>query len=124
MIAGDKYLPLEEEKLPYVKKKNGDISKSSKKAKHKHIYDKIVLFKYTFKSSNVGGYDLYNYCSICGKIEPLDWRDYKNFLEEGKWSWSKEEYLKRFPDALFIELPTGKIPYFDIKNINEVENNE
>ena len=81
MTAGDKFIPIEEKPMPYIKKKESNTSKAEKKSKHKHIYDKIVLFKYTFRdNTNTSGYDIYNYCSICGKIEPLDWRYYKDFL--------------------------------------------
>ena len=40
---------IEEESVRYQKKKDGDISKANKKSKHKHVYDKIVIFEYQNK---------------------------------------------------------------------------
>ena len=60
---------IEEEKVRYHKKKDSDISKANKKSKHKHIYDKKVVFEYQGNGALDSIWHIgVCYCSICGKI--------------------------------------------------------
>lgn len=106
---------IEEESVRYQKKKDGDISKANKKSKHKHVYDKIVIFEYQNKMTlaNVWYIAVY-YCSICGKIGD----QVENRFPWG-WNRTKEEWLEKYPDAIFVKLERGK-SWIDIANINEV----
>ena len=63
-----KMIEIEEPKIPYRKKKDGDVSKANKKSKHKHIYDKTCVFEYQHKDWTSVHYVGYTYCSICGKL--------------------------------------------------------
>lgn len=58
-----------DEESKYKKKTNSNISKSSRKTKHKHQY-KGCLIKYPFKYLGEICYhvELASYCTICGKI--------------------------------------------------------
>ena len=113
----------EEEKVPYKKFKNGDISKSSRKSKHKHIYNKKVLFKFQYKNGYVfdGEKSTYfrcaEYCSICGKVG--DQLPKWGTPEYWDWLGAKEkEWVEHYPDAELIDL--GEVYHaFDIKNIND-----
>jgi hypothetical protein len=98
---------IEEENIRYRKKKDSGVSKANKKSKHKHIYDKIVVFKHHEFDWLIGEY----YCSICGKIG--------NTVYPLIWSLSKADWLKQYPDVIFIETTREK-PWSDIDNINEV----
>lgn len=58
-----------DEESKYKKKTNSNISKSSRKTKHKHQY-KGCLIKYPFKYWNeiCNSVTIASYCTICGKI--------------------------------------------------------
>lgn len=106
---------IEEENIRYQKKKDSNVSKANKKSKHKHIYDKIVIFEYQRSMTAARIWHAAVYCcSICGKI---------GNQVEGFFVWdlkrTKEEWLEKYPDATFIKLERGK-RWYDIKNINEV----
>ena len=120
-------IDIEEPKIPYRKKKDGDISKANKKSKHKHIYDKIVLLSYSCPNgycwdgqNKLVHWRCRRYCSICGKIgdslpkwgEP----DYFNWLNYH----AKEDWLKKYPTAEYIDMGETYL-YYDLKNINEVK---
>jgi hypothetical protein len=113
---------LKEEKIPYFKKSDCNVSKANKKSKHKHIYDKHAICEFTLKTAGQTHLEVYSYCSVCGKIEPLDWNHWKDFIRKEKWSWTKEDYLKEFPDAIYLKCPDNCKPYFDMNNINEAIN--
>lgn len=106
---------IEEENVRYQKKKDGDVSKANKKSKHKHIYDKIVLFEYqrSMTAARIWHTAVY-YCSICGKIG-----NQVEGLITWDWNRTKEAWLEKYPDAIFIKLERGK-RWYDIANINEV----
>lgn len=116
---------IEEPKIPYRKKKDGDISKASKKSKHKHTYDKKVLFKfqykngYTFDGEKSTYFRCVEYCSICGKIGD----QLPKWGTSEYWNWlgsQKKDWVEHYPDAELIDL--GEIyNFYDIKNINEVK---
>ena len=118
-------IEIQEEKVPYKKFKGGDVSKASKKAKHKHIYDKKALFKfqykngYTFDGEKSTYFKCVEYCSICGKIG--DQLPKWGTPEYWNWLGAKEkEWVEHYPDAELIDL--GEIyNFFDIKNVNEAE---
>ena len=99
---------IDEPNIPHKKKKDGDISKANKKSKHKHVYDKVVVFRHHEFDWLVGEY----YCSICGKIG--------NTVYPLIWKKSKEQWLKEQPDVVFIETSKEK-PWYNIDNINEVK---
>jgi len=105
---------VDESNMPYKKKKDGDVSKANKKSKHKHIYDKIVIFEYqhSMTMAHVWHTAVY-YCSICGKIG----NQAEGLLTS--WNKTKEEWLEKYPDAMFVKLERGK-HWYDIENINEV----
>ena len=118
---------IEEEKVPYKKFKGGDVSKASKKSKHKHIYDKIVLFSfscpngYTYNdNTKLVHWRCCRYCSICGKIGDTlpKWEepDYFNWLNYH----TKEDWLEKYPTAEYIDLGETYL-YSNLKNINEVK---
>ena len=44
---------IEEEIVLYQKKKESSVSKANKQSKHKHVYDKIVIFFYNYKRSDM-----------------------------------------------------------------------
>ena len=116
-------IEIQEEKIPYRKKKDGDVSKANKKSKHKHIYDKTCVFEYQYKGWASVHYAGYTYCSICGKLGKHIPDTYMSKREDGTYYfWQKEDYEKAFPDALWIKLEKGK-SFFNIDNINEVINN-
>lgn len=114
-------IEIEEPKIPYRKKKDGDVSKASKKAKHKHVYDKICVIEYQGKWANSSIHQAaFTYCSICGKKGNHIPDTYMSINEDGTYHfWTREDYEKAFPDALWIRLEIGK-SYFDVDNINEV----
>lgn len=118
-------IEIEEPKIPYHKKTDGDVSKASKKAKHKHIYDKTAIFYFQYKNGYLfdGEKSTYfhcnKYCSICGKIGDSlpKWGDSQY------WDWHNShtlaDWVERYPTAEVINL--GDIyNFYDIKNINEV----
>ena len=112
---------IEEEKVPYKKFKDGDVSKASKKSKHKHNYFGQVIFEYQHKYNNASVHHYaMSYCTICGKIgKGLD--GYMSKDADGYYHfWTLEDYLKKYPNADFIQLEKGKT-FFDIENINEVK---
>lgn len=106
---------IDEPNIPHKKKKESDVSKSSKKSKHKHAYDKRVVFEYQGNGAlddiwYIGAY----YCSICGKIgDQIETKIFQNYKK------TKEEWLEKYPDVIFIKLERGK-HWFNITNINEV----
>lgn len=119
-------IEINEPKMPYRKKKDGDVSKASKKSKHKHIYDKIVLFSFSYPNeymcednTKLIHWRCHRYCSICGKIgdslpkwgEPdyFNWFNYR----------TKEDWLEKYPNAEHIHIGETYL-YHNIKNINEV----
>ena len=110
---------IEEEKVPYRKFKDGNISKANKKSKHKHIYDKEVIFEYNYKKSDTPEeYNSYymkrTYCSICGKMsEDFSIRELLEFN-------NKEEIIAKYPNTMIITLKNGDSPLW-IVNINEVK---
>lgn len=106
---------VEEEKIPYLKKKDSNVSKANKKSKHKHKYDKIIIFEYqrSMTLARIWHTAVY-YCSICGKIG----NQVEGFVALD-WNRTKEEWLEKYPDAIFVKLERGK-RWYDIKNINEV----
>ena len=106
---------IDEPNIPHRKKKDGDVSKANKKSKHKHVYDKIILFEYQ-RSSTVARtwYTAAYCCSVCGKIG-----NQVEGLIIWDWNRTKEEWLEKYPDAILIKLEFGK-RWYDIKNINEV----
>lgn len=106
---------IDEPNMPYKKKKDGDISKANKKSKHKHIYDKIVIFEYqrNITAAKIW-YTAAYYCSICGKIG-----DQVEIHFPWGWNKTKEEWLEKYPDAIFVKLERGK-SWIDITNISEV----
>lgn len=59
-----------EEEQKYKKRTGSNISKSSRKTKHKHQY-KGCLIKYPFKYWNeiCNSVTIASYCTICGKID-------------------------------------------------------
>ena len=103
-------IEIQEEQMPHKKKTESSVSKASKKSKHKHKYNKLVLFEIQLTAHTV--YDVYSYCSSCGKLghsqEPT-------FC----FSWTKEQWLEKYPTAEYIKLPKGTYP-FEIKNMSEV----
>jgi hypothetical protein len=105
----------EEENIRYQKKKDSNISKANKKSDHKHKYDKIVLFEYqhSMTMASVWHTAVY-YCSICGKIG----NQVEGFVTWG-WNKTKEEWLEKYPNAIFVKLERGK-SWYDVSNINEV----
>lgn len=121
-------IDIEEPKIPYRKKKNGDVSKANKKSKHKHIYDKIVLLTYSapngyvYDGEKLVHFRCHRYCSICGKIgdklpkwgEP----DYFNWLNYN----TVEDWLEKYPTAEYIDMGET-YAYYKLDNINEVINN-
>ena len=105
----------EEKEIKYFKKKYGNISKANKKSDHKHKYDKIILFEYqrSMTAERIWHTAVY-YCSICGKIG-----NQVEGLITLDWNRTKEAWLEKYPDAIFIKLERGK-RWYDITNINEV----
>ena len=61
---------IQENEIPkYLKQKESNISKSNRKAKHKHHYEECLIqynLKYTNKSTLITS--LQSYCTNCGKI--------------------------------------------------------
>lgn len=114
-------IEIEESKIPYRKKKDGDVSKANKKSNHKHNYYGQVIFEYQGKygNSNINHHGM-SYCTICGKIgKSLE--GYMSRREDGSYYfWTLEDYLKKYPKADFVQLEKGKT-FFDIDNINEVK---
>jgi hypothetical protein len=106
---------IDEPNIPHKKKKDGDVSKANKKSKHKHIYDKIVLFEYqrSMTAARIW-YTAAYYCSICGKIG-----NQVEGLLIYDWDRPKEAWLEKYPDATLVKLERGK-RWYDIANINEV----
>lgn len=106
---------IDEPNIPHKKKKDGDISKANKKSKHKHIYNKIVLFEYQRSMTAARIWHTAVYCcSICGKIG-----NQVEGLITWDWNRTKEAWLEKYPDAILIKLERGK-RWTDITNINEV----
>ena len=103
-------IEIQEEQMPYKKKTESSTSKASKKSKHKHKYNKLVLFEIQLTARPI--YEVYAYCSSCGK---LGYQQEPTFC----FSWTKEQWLEKYPNAEYIKLPKGKFP-FEIKNMNEV----
>ena len=109
---------IDEPNIPYRKKKDGNISKANKKSKHKHIYDKEVIFEYNYKKSDTpeecrSHYIKRTYCSICGKMnEDFSIREFCKFN-------NKEEIIANYPNVMIITLKNGDSPLW-IANINEV----
>lgn len=118
-------IEIEEPKIPYRKKKDGDVSKADKKAKHKHIYDKTVVIEYQHKDTYASVRQAaFTYCSICGKLGKHIPDTYMRKNEDGTYHfWTREDYQEAFLDALWIQLERGK-SFFDIDNINEVIDND
>ena len=114
-------IEIEEPKIPYHKKKDGDVSKASKKAKHKHIYDKKVVIEYQYRDTYSSVHQVaFTYCSVCGKKGQHIPNTYMSKNEDGTYHfWTREDFEKEFPDALWIKLERGK-NFFDVDNINEV----
>ena len=106
---------IDEPNMPHKKKKDSDVSKANKKSKHKHVYDKKVVFEYQGNGALDSLWHIgVSYCSICGKIgDQIE----SNFLQNYKKT--KEEWLEKYPDVIFIKLERGK-SWIDINNINEV----
>ena len=103
-------IEIQEEQMPHKKKTESSVSKASKKSKHKHKYNKLVLFEIQLTAHPV--YEVYAYCSICGK---LGYPQEPTF----RFSWTKEQWLEKYPNAEYIKLPKGNYP-FEIKNMSEV----
>ena len=68
---------IKEQEIPkYLKQKESNISKASKKSKHKHQYEEcLIQYKWNFKSNaftqkqrDTIHTSLSSYCIICGKI--------------------------------------------------------
>ena len=121
-------MEFEEPKVPYKKKKDGNVSKANKKSKHKHIYDKIALFYFQYKNGTAFDGEKFThfrcneYCSICGKIGDF----LPKWGTSEYWNWinahTLQEWIDKYPTADIINL--GEIyNFYDIKNINEVMNN-
>lgn len=119
-------IQIDEPKIPYKKKKDGNISKANKKSKHKHIYDKIAIFffqyknGYTFDGEKSFYFRCNEYCSICGKLGD----SLPKWGTPEYWDWisahTLEEWQEKYPTAEIINL--GEIySFYDIKNINEVK---
>lgn len=117
-------MDFQEEKIPYLKKKESNISKANKKSKHKHIYDKTVVIEYQHKDTYANVRQAaFTYCSICGKLGKHIPNTYMRKNEDGTYHfWTKEDYQEAFSDAIWIQLEKGK-SFFDIYNINEVLKN-
>lgn len=122
-------IEIEEPKIPYKKKKDGDISKANRKSKHKHVYDKTALFffqyknGYTFDGEKTTFFRCNEYCSICGKIGD----SLPKWGTPDYWDWINThtlvEWLDKYPNAEVINL--GEIyNFYDIKNIHEVVDND
>lgn len=105
----------EEKEIKYLKKKYGNISKANKKSDHKHEYDKKVVFEYQGNGALDSIWHIgVSYCSVCGKIgDQIE----SNFLQSYKKT--KEEWLEKYPDVIFVKLERGK-HWYDVSNINEV----
>ena len=53
----------------YLKQKESNISKSSKKSKHKHQYEEcLIQYNMSFNGKSNIHTSLSSYCTICGKI--------------------------------------------------------
>ena len=61
---------IQENDIPkYLKQKASNISKSNRKAKHKHQYEEcLIQSPITFAGKNYLNTGLHTYCTICGKI--------------------------------------------------------
>lgn len=108
----------EENTVRYIKKKDSDVSKANKKSKHKHIYDKEVIFEYNYKKSDTpeeyrSYYMKRTYCSVCGKMN--DDFSIRELLKLN----NKEEIIANYPNIMIITLKNGDSPIW-ITNINEV----
>ena len=59
-----------ESEIPkYLKQKESNTSKSNRKSKHKHQYEEcLIQYPITFAGKSYTKTGLYNYCTICGKI--------------------------------------------------------
>ena len=86
---------IEEPKIPYRKKKDGDISKANKKSKHKHIYDKTCVFEYQYKDWSSAYYAGYTYCSICGKLGKHIPDTYMSKREDGTYYFGRKKITKK-----------------------------
>ena len=96
-----------EEESKYRKNTGSNISKSSRKAKHKHQY-KGCLIKYPFKYWNETRYSvtIASYCTICGKIgKDILHRPVTEKLENGMLRmYSTEEILEMNKDLEVFEI--------------------
>lgn len=77
----------------YLKKKKSNVSKSSVKTKHKHLYEKCLLVE-----SGSGHVTRAKFCTVCGKVH-----DIKMFTVErvqgGYRALTQEEILAEYKDA-------------------------
>lgn len=61
---------IQENEIPkYLKQKESNVSKSNRKAKHKHHYEECLIQRpFSFAGKNSIHTQLCSYCTICGKI--------------------------------------------------------
>ena len=116
-----------EQEIPkYVKQKESDVSKASKKSKHKHQYKEcLIQYRYNLKS-NIFTQEqksklhtsLCSYCTICGKKG--------SYIKNGKYNieleqLEKERYKRKpyyvpIPDEEIYERYHDKLPVFFLEN--------
>lgn len=96
-----------EEEQKYKKRTGSNISKSSRKTKHKHQY-KGCLIKYPFKCWNeiCNSVTIASYCTICGKIgENILHRPVTERLKNGlRRMYNTEEILEMNNDLEVFEI--------------------
>lgn len=109
------YLECYEEESKYKKKTDSNISKSSRKTKHKHQY-KGCLIKYYFKYLGETCYRVKpaSYCTICGKIG--DNILHRPVTEELKML-NTEEILKMNKDLEVFEIKDIRQKYVVLSDI-------
>lgn len=121
-----------EQEIPKYRKNTGsDISKISKKSKHKHNYKECLLrYESNYFGKNHIHTTLSSYCSICGKIgEKLEDSIVKDYHRTGMLSNGIKYHFIISDDELFEEYK-DRLPVFHIDDdmirgyVNLEENNK
>ena len=122
---------IQENEIPkYLKQKESNISKSNRKAKHKHRYEEcLIQYNLNHANKNTIITSLHSYCTICGKIgdrfkeDKSIVKDYRKLIDtpigECYYLISDEELYEKYHDKLpvfFVE-DIFKEKYVDLEQM-------
>lgn len=113
---------IQENEIPkYLKSTESNISKSNRKSKHKHYYEKcLIQYESIFVGKNYLNTGLYTYCTICGKINERFKENksiVKDYIREVNSPIEKCKCYSRISDEELYEKYHDKMPVFFVEDI-------